>query len=144
MTIEGRDATVEASQTGAPVAAPVVDRAEARQQRIRTIVRRVPDSAALVVVLAALVLYFSLKSPYFFNTSNFTNILIASAVLGVVAAPGTMLLVAGQFDLSVGGLTALVTTVFAEVYTHQHSLILAILAALGVGLGFGVVNGYLI
>jgi len=104
----------------------------------------VPESAALIVVLAALVLFFTLKSPYFFNTANFINILIASTMLGVVAAPGTMLLVSGQFDLSVGGNTALVTTVFAEIFAHNHPLILAILAALGVGLGVGVVNGFLV
>ncbi len=144
MKIKGKDATVDETQTGPSTAAPVLSRGKARQQRIPTTGMRVPESAALIVVLAALVLFFTLKSPYFFNTSNFINILIASTVLGLVACPGTMLLVAGQFDLSVGGLTALVTCVFAEIYAHNHSLILAILAALGVGLAVGVANGFLV
>ena len=63
----------------------------------------------MIVVLVALIVFFSSKSPYFFNTDNFINILIASSVVGIIACPATMLLIAGQFDLSVGGATALVT-----------------------------------
>ena len=42
--------------------------------------RACPESAALLVVLGALIVFFSIKSPYFFNTDNFINILIASSV----------------------------------------------------------------
>lgn len=112
--------------------------------RVAEFASRVPDSAALLVVLAALVVFFTIKSPYFFNTSNFINILIASAVVGVVACPGTMLLISGQFDLSVGGLSALVSCVFALSFTHNEPMILSLALALATGLGVGAFNGFLV
>ena len=102
-----------------------------------------PKALALVLVLAIEVVLFSLLSPYFFAWDNFLNILVAVAVIGIVAAPGTLLIVAGQFDLSVGSSTALAGIVMASV-AASHGLGLGILAAVGVGLGAGMVNGYLV
>lgn len=62
----------------------------------------VPETAALVVVLAALFVYFSVASQYFLNQDNLINILQNVAVVGIIACPATLLLIAGQFDLSVG------------------------------------------
>ncbi len=134
----------EDSAAAAPPTAPSIVGAARRGPRLRQIAARVPDWAALVVVLAVLVVFFSFKTPYFFNTDNFINILIASAVVGIIACPATMLLIAGQFDLSVGGATALVTAVFAESFTHDRPLIVSILLAVGVGAGIGAVNGFLV
>jgi ribose transport system permease protein len=93
--------------------APAID-AASQGKPPRRVVDRIPESGALLVVLGALIVFFTIESPYFFNTDNFINILIASAVVGVVACPATMLLIAGQFDLSVGGATALVSCIFAQ------------------------------
>jgi ribose transport system permease protein len=134
----------DVAQTGPPTPAPSGNRVQPGGRSKRTVAARVPESAALLVVLAALVVFFTVKSPYFFNSSNFINILIASAVVGVVACPGTMLLIAGQFDLSVGGNVALVGCVFAEAYTHGNGWVLSVLLGLGVGLGVGIVNGFLV
>jgi ribose transport system permease protein len=102
-----------------------------------------PKALPLVLVLAIEVVLFSLLSPYFFAWDNFLNILVAVAVIGIVAAPGTLLIVAGQFDLSVGSSAALAGIVMASV-AASHGLGLGILAAVGVGLGAGAVNGYLV
>jgi ribose transport system permease protein len=130
-------------ETAAPAAPPALV-PEPAGLRTKRILARVPDSAALVVVLAALVVFFSFKTPYFFNTDNFTNILIASSVVGIIACPCTMLLIAGQFDLSVGGATALVTTIFAVSFISGTPLIVSILLAVGAGVGIGALNGFLV
>jgi ribose transport system permease protein len=96
------------------------------------------------VDLAALILFFSVKTPYFFNTDNFINILIASSVVGVIACPATMLLIAGQFDLSVGGATALVGAMFAHSLVSGQSTFVSILIAVATGLGVGILNGFLV
>jgi ribose transport system permease protein len=127
-----------------PAANPAITPGAAKPNRLRTAFSKVPESAALIVVLAALIVFFSLKSPYFFNTDNFTNILIASAVVGIIACPATMLLIAGQFDLSVGGATALVTAVFAASFAHGHSAFLSVVASLAVAIGIGALNGFLV
>jgi ribose transport system permease protein len=132
---------VETTAPAAPAAAPA---AAPHRRRFRHVASRVPESAALIVVLAALIVFFSLKSPYFFNTDNFTNILIASSVVGIIACPATMLLIAGQFDLSVGGATALVTAMFATSFNAHDALILSVLIGIAVGLGVGCMNGFLV
>jgi ribose transport system permease protein len=112
--------------------------------RVKQILGRVPDSAALIVVLVVLIVFFSLKSPYFFNHENFTNILISSSIVGIVSCTTTLLLIAGQFDLSIGGGTALVSAVFAHSFVSGNSLFVSILLALGVGVAIGMTNGFLV
>ena len=62
----------------------------------------VPETGALVIVLAALFVYFSIASQFFLNSENLINILQNVAVVGIIACPATLLLISGQFDLSVG------------------------------------------
>ena len=52
----------------------------------------------------ALFIYFSIASQFFLNTENLINILQNVSVVGIIACPATLLLISGQFDLSVGSL----------------------------------------
>ena len=108
----------------------------------------VPETAALFVVLVSLFIFFSITSPYFFNADNLVNILQNVARIGIVACPATMLLIAGQFDLSVGsmaGFTAMAMAVaaapvgvtktpFAMGLSIELAFVVAMCAALLVGL----------
>lgn len=105
---------------------------------------RMPDSAALIVVFVALIAFFSIESPVFLQEDNLINVLIAVATIGILACPSTMLLVAGQFDLSVGSGVALTGCVFAELLTHGAGTGVAVLAALGLGMVCGMINGILV
>jgi ribose transport system permease protein len=111
--------------------------------RIRRRLPSAPKAVALIVVLVVEIVLFSLLSPYFLNWDNFLNIFVAIAIIGIIAAPGTLLIVAGQFDLSVGSSAGLAGIVLASVAGH-HSLLLGVLAAIGVGLGAGAINGYFV
>src|SRR5215207_7654023 len=62
----------------------------------------VPETAALLLVLIGLFVFFSIAAPNFFRSDNIINILQTVAVAGIVACPATLLLISGQFDLSVG------------------------------------------
>jgi ribose transport system permease protein len=124
------------------VAATAGLRAADGEERSRRL--RVPDTAALIVVFAALFIFFAIKSPVFLTKDNLINVLIAVATVGILACPGTMLLVAGQFDLSVGSGVALTSTLFAYLVAHHSGTGTAVLAALGVGLVAGVINGFLV
>jgi ribose transport system permease protein len=62
----------------------------------------IPETGALLIVLAALFIFFSITSPFFLNSENLINILQNVAVVGIIACPATLLLISGQFDLSVG------------------------------------------
>lgn len=105
--------------------------------------RSIPELAGLIVVLAALMVFFSLKSPYFFGSENVLNILTAISVTGIIAVPATMLLIAGQVDLSVGSGAAFCGVLLA---TQVGSLGLgtAVLISLAAGLLVGLVNGLIV
>ena len=123
----------------APIAGPVLP-----LRRVRAIAGQIPEAAALIVVLAGLVTYFSVASPYFFNTANLIDIAVSCTIVGIVACPGTMLLIAGQFDLAVNGTVGLVTSAFAESSIHGNPVWVSVLLALGVGAIVGVINGFLV
>ncbi len=105
--------------------------------------RSVPELAALVVVLVVLFIFFAIKSPFFLGADNLLNILTAIAVTGIIAVPATMLLVAGQVDLSVGSGAAFCGVLLA---TEVDSLGLgvAVVVALLAGLFIGLVNGFFV
>jgi ribose transport system permease protein len=134
-----------ADQTAADqtMADQTADEAAADTGAPRRRARRLPGPAALVVVLVGLVGFFSVRSEFFLTSDNLLNILTAIAVTGIIAAPGTMLLIAGQFDLSVGSGAAFCGVVLATT-AHGHGLAVAVAVALLAGLGLGVLNGFLV
>jgi ribose transport system permease protein len=109
----------------------------------RSILSRLPDSAALIIFLIAESVYFALRSQYFLGWDNWLNIFTAVAVIGVVAAPGTLLMTAGQIDLSVGSVTAF-TSVIIAYFTVNHGLGLSLTIAVLAAIGVGVLNGFLV
>jgi ribose transport system permease protein len=114
-----------------------------RRRSVRQTLQRLPDSAALVLFLVIESIFFSIKSPFFLDWNNWLNILTAIAVIGIVAAPGTLLMTAGQFDLSVGSITAFTSVVVANL-ALSHSLGLSVAVAVAAALGVGAINGFLV
>jgi ribose transport system permease protein len=113
--------------------------------------RSVPELTALIAFFVAEIVFFSLKSPYFWHPlsasgwDNWLNILTAVAVAGIIAAPATLLLVAGQFDLSVGSGSALTGVLMAYfVAGHGLSIAVGVLLVLLAGLGIGLINGFFV
>lgn len=103
----------------------------------------VPESAALLLFLLAEVVFFTLSSPYFLTWPNWVNIFTAMSITGILAAGGTILLISGQFDLSVGAGTAFVALMFA-IAMQSMGIAPALLVALITGLGIGALNGFLV
>jgi len=101
----------------------------------------ISGSAVLVIVLAVLFTYFSISAPYFLTTNNLINIVYAVSVAGIIAAPGTLLLVAGQLDLSVGSGTLLTGVVMATLGV-RYGVTVGVLAAVGVGVLCGALNAF--
>src|SRR5579871_5103817 len=76
--------------------------------------RRVGQSSASValgVFLVAEVVFFIFATPFFWHRENIINMLTTVAVTGIIAAPGTLLIVGGQIDLSVGSGAGLVSVI---------------------------------
>lgn len=116
----------------------MTDTATATPGRVR---RRLPETAALAGVLLVLCIVFTTQSKYFLTPDNFINILTNTAVIGIIAAPATLLLVAGQFDLSVGSGAAFIGVMMAWA-TPQFGIPTAVILCIISGIVIGVVNGF--
>jgi len=81
----------------------------------------------------------------FLNPQQFLDIFNNNAFLIVISCGLTAVMIAGGIDISVGGITALVTMA-CVVYLDDHSGSIAgsVGLALGIGLAFGLVQGVLI
>ncbi|MBA2701697.1 MAG: ABC transporter permease [Chloroflexi bacterium] len=97
-----QDPTTTATGALAPAAPAPPSAAPPKTEATRRRGLSVPETGALLVVLVALFVYFSLASKFFLNSENLVNILQNVAVVGIIACPATLLLISGQFDLSVG------------------------------------------
>ncbi len=81
----------------------------------------------------------------FLKPQTFFNILNANAALIIAACGMSIVMITGGIDISVGGVAAFVSMCCA-VYLDLHggSVIGAIVIAIGIGLLFGLVQGYLV
>jgi ribose transport system permease protein len=60
------------------------------------------SSCSAFVSLIAIIVFFSIVSPYFFTPSNLVGILMAATVTGILALGTTFVIVSGGIDLSIG------------------------------------------
>lgn len=98
---------------------------------------------SIVWALVILAIVSNILYPGFFEIANLRNILSQNAPVGLVAIGMTFVLIAGGFDLSVAAIFALAGVCFASFATSMP-LGLAIVAALGVGVVAGAINGLII
>jgi ribose transport system permease protein len=96
------------------------------------------------VVLFALGVAFTFASPYFLTGQNLSDVLVQAVVLAIVAFGLTPVIISGNFDLSIGSGVGLAGVVAGLTMIHTHSTVLGVLAALGTGLGVGLVNGIVV
>jgi ribose transport system permease protein len=92
-----------------------------------------------LVTLAAL----TLVSPSFLRFQNLANILDQQAGIIIVAVAGTMVLIAGGIDLSVGAIYGLAGATAAQLAASQ-SVPVGIVAGITVGLLVGLANGVIV
>ncbi|HEY6277009.1 MAG TPA: ABC transporter permease [Streptosporangiaceae bacterium] len=96
--------------------------------------------AGILIPFLVLFIVLSVASGPFLTRVNLLDILDQQAATLIIAAAGTLVLVAGGIDLSVGAIYALAGVTAAEIARSSPPLV-AILAGLAVGLLVGLVNG---
>ena len=81
----------------------------------------------------------------FLKPQTFFNILNANAALLIASCGLSIVMITGSIDISVGGVAALVSMCCA-VYQDQMggNVVVSLLIAIGIGLAFGIVQGYLV
>jgi ribose transport system permease protein len=99
----------------------------------------------VVVAFIGLFITLSASSPVFLTWQNMKNLAFQTAPVGIIAVGGTLVFIAGGFDLSVGAISGFSGIMAAKAFNSTGlglwpSLILGAV----VGLGFGLGNGLLI
>jgi ribose transport system permease protein len=101
---------------------------------------------AVLVLLVALFVFFSLTQERFFTSGNIDALLTSAAILWVVSIGLTFVMIAGGFDLSLGSMLALTGIALGSFYTELDLPVgpaILLTLALGLILGGGL-NGFLI
>ena len=92
-----------------------------------------------------LLIIFTLLSPDIFaQWSNIKNVIEQIATLAIVASGVTIVMVTGDFDLSVGAAASLAGIVMALLMKSGFPVPVSVLAGLGVGIAGGFLNGLLV
>ena len=87
-----------------------------------------------------LCLIFALSDSSFYRWSNLSLILLQISVVGIIAVPQAMLILTGHVDLAVGSVMVLAAMVFGSLMKSEAPLGLAVVAAMGVALAWGLVD----
>lgn len=100
---------------------------------------------AMVLILLLVMMYFAYRSAKFATPDNFITILIAAAPFALVALGQTMVILTGGIDLSVGSIIAASAMSGAWIAVQFPDMVwLAIVAAVGMGLLVGLINGLVV
>jgi ribose transport system permease protein len=99
--------------------------------------------AGILYPFLILFVVLSVSSAPFFTRVNLLDILDQQSATLLIAAAGTLVLVAGGIDLSVGAVYALAGVTAAHLALFAPPT-LAIVAGVAVGLGVGLVNGVIV
>lgn len=110
----------------------------------RNATARLASFGTLIGLVGLIALFAILKPQAFLTPLNFSNILEQLAILAMIAAVQTVVMVVGDFDLSVGALASLTGVLTAQLLVAGLHPALAIAAGLAAGLVAGALNGFLV
>jgi ribose transport system permease protein len=98
----------------------------------------------LLAIILIIIVAMSVLSPFFFTMANFRAISIGLVPTAIIAVGMTILLISGGFDLSVGAVLALCSTLTAWALVQGASIPIAIAAGFGGGVAVGLLNGLIV
>ena len=101
-------------------------------------------SLLLIIVLAIFIFGTQIENYYSFRTFN--RIASSVMIITVVAVGQTLVVLTRNIDLSVGSIVGFTAFVAGDIISANNNLppLVLVLLAMGIGGGFGVVNGFLV
>lgn len=109
---------------------------------MKSLLQSKPEASALIMLVVMLVA-FSFLSPAFLTYNNFQVVLQPIPELALIAIGVTILMIAGEFDLSVGSVFALAPMVMVLAMDAGFPLVLAMLVGLTAAAMAGSVNAFI-
>jgi simple sugar transport system permease protein len=121
-------------------APPNSDERLKRVSPLTALVRR-PELGAIGGLVLVTLFFMAVANPAMFSLAGIMNFMAPAAQLGILAIGAALLMIGGEFDLSLGSMVAFAGLVFATVLVvFQYPLPVAIAAALVVAVVVGVIN----
>lgn len=111
---------------------------------LRTVGRGLSQGGTIIALILLIIFFFAMRPDVFLTFLNVKNILFQVSILAIVAGAQTLVMVVGDFDLSVGATSSLAGAVAASLMLGGIPIPIAIVVALLVGLVIGVFNGVLV
>jgi ribose/xylose/arabinose/galactoside ABC-type transport system permease subunit len=96
---------------------------------------------ALLSVILLIAVVTAARSETFLTWGNFENVLVQSAIIGILAMGTTLLMVSGGIDLSIGSAVSFCGVVMASLMASGWGPVLAVLACVAVASLLGLVTG---
>ena len=95
----------------------------------------------LFLIIVALVVIGTAVSPVFLTTRNLPNLIVAVIEVSIMALPMTLIIIAGEIDLSVESMAGLAVAILGILSLNGVGLEIAIPIALVLGAIGGLLNG---
>jgi ribose transport system permease protein len=99
---------------------------------------------SMLAILGVMWMVLGLLSPYFFTVENILEITLQTAVIAIIAAGETFVILSGGIDLSVGAVFACSAVMGGLVLDSTRNLPLALAATVSFGALLGLISGLLI
>ncbi|MGO9823354.1 MAG: ABC transporter permease [Solirubrobacteraceae bacterium] len=138
---EGDDGGASATGEGAPGTQAQTAVTRIRAGRLGALTQGHLRAAGIVIPFVALFITLTITSSSFATKTNLLNILDQQSATLIIAAAGTLVLVAGGIDLSVGAVYALGAVISGELASHGMAAGPALLIGILAGLFVGLING---
>jgi ribose transport system permease protein len=118
--------------------------AEVPVQKRTSIGKFLVQGGTTIALIALVLFFFAMRPDVFLTFTNVRNILFQVSILAIISGAQTLVMVVGDFDLSLAATSSLAGSVAASLMLDGTSSVPAILVALAVGLGVGLANGFLV
>lgn len=141
---QARVSEAGASEQAAPATAPTADERLKRTSILVRLMRR-PELGALAGVILVTIFFALTADGSMFTMAGFMTFMAPAAQLGILAIGAGLLMVGGEFDLSVGSMVAFAGLIFgALVVVQDLSLALAIPLTFLIAMAIGGINGQIV
>lgn len=124
--------------------APLRDERVKKASLLTTLIRK-PELGAVAGLILVILFFLCVASSSMFTLAGVMNIMAPAAQLGILAIGAALLMIGGEYDLSLGSMVAFAGLVFASALVVWHMpLAAAILAAFLVALVVGTINAQIV
>lgn len=130
--------------SSASTTAPVADERIAKVSLLKSLLQR-PEVGAIVGLIAIVLFFLIYADSRMFSLAGLMNFMQPAAQLGILAVAAALLMVGGEFDLSIGSMIAFAGIALGiPLVLWGWPLGVSILFAFAVSIMFGAMNGFIV